>query len=159
MKRMNCFLICFAVVLFSLSPVLAGDSEKASDKPAEFKHQTLCPVMGGKIDSTAYTDIQGQRVYHCCPMCTAKIKADPDKYFEQAEKDGIVFENIQTTCPVSGETLKNKDTMIHYKGRTVYFCCPGCIPTFEKSPEKYLMVMDKAAHEEAAEDNHPHHNH
>jgi YHS domain-containing protein len=25
-----------------------------------------------------------------------------------------------------------------YKGRTYYFCAPGCTKAFEKEPEKYL---------------------
>ena len=25
-----------------------------------------------------------------------------------------------------------------YKGKTYYFCCPGCKPQFDKNPEKYI---------------------
>lgn len=162
MKRFHYMLATIALILFALSPVMAGDKDKAADKAKEYKHQTICPVMGGKIDSTAYTDIQGQRIYHCCPMCTKKIVADPDTYFEQAAEDGIVFENIQTTCPVSGEELKNKDVSVHYKGRTVYFCCEKCIPTFEKSPEKYLKALNGdsgESKESKSEKAHKKHNH
>jgi YHS domain-containing protein len=31
----------------------------------------------------------------------------------------------------------NKDIFIVYKGKKIYFCCPGCKPEFEKNPEKY----------------------
>jgi Cu+-exporting ATPase len=27
-----------------------------------------------------------------------------------------------------------------YKGRTYYFCAPGCKVAFERDPEKYLMA-------------------
>ena len=46
----------------------------------------------------------------------------------------------QTTCPVMGGAI-NKDIFIVYKGKKVYFCCPGCKPEFEKNPEKYLAKL------------------
>ncbi|MHC4546052.1 MAG: YHS domain-containing protein [Planctomycetota bacterium] len=35
----------------------------------------------------------------------------------------------------------NKDLFTVYKGKKVYFCCPGCKPEFEKNPEKYLAKL------------------
>jgi Cu(I)/Ag(I) efflux system membrane fusion protein len=46
----------------------------------------------------------------------------------------------QTTCPVMGGAI-NKDIFTEYKGKKVYFCCPGCKPEFEKNPEKYLVKL------------------
>ncbi len=42
-------------------------------------------------------------------------------------------------CPVSGETFTpdaNTKTA-QYKGKTVYFCCPGCDAKFAADPTKY----------------------
>jgi len=136
-------IITFAAAILLAVPVMAADQDSAQAAPAESHSQTVCPVMGGKIDSTQYTDIQGQRVYHCCPMCAAKLKADPDKYFKEAAAQGIVFENIQTNCPVSGKTLTEKTVYADYEGRRVYFCCPSCVPTFEKDPATYLQKLDQ----------------
>ena len=36
---------------------------------------------------------------------------------------------------VNPETAAGKSD---YKGRTYYFCCPGCKASFERDPEKYL---------------------
>jgi YHS domain-containing protein len=125
----------------------ADEAEKptATEPPKELKNQTHCPVMGGKIDSTVYTDIQGQRVYHCCPMCSATLKADPDKYFKKAAEEGVLFENIQTTCPVSGEKLKDKSVYTDYDGRRIAFCCKKCLGTFNEHPAKYLKNLDEGA--------------
>ena len=117
----------------------APEAEHA--KPVALKNQTHCPVMGGEIDSSAYTDIQGQRVYHCCPMCSKKLKADPDKYFKKAAADGILFENIQTKCPVSGEALDENAKFFDYEGRRVYVCCEKCQSEFMKDPKAYLDKM------------------
>ncbi len=98
--------------------------------------------MGGKIDSSSYTDIQGQRVYHCCGGCKARLKADPDKYFKKAAEDGVLFENIQKSCPVTG-TPVSKKSFTDYVGRRIYFCSDSCKTAFAKDPQGYLAKMDK----------------
>jgi len=42
--------------------------------------QTICPVMGGKIDRSIYTEYKGQKVYFCCAGCEKKFLANPEKY-------------------------------------------------------------------------------
>jgi len=145
MKVARIMMLIAALALAMGSLAFGDDSvkqEKKTDAPKELKPQTHCPVMGGVFDSTQYTDIQGQRVYHCCGMCSAKLKADPDKYFKQAAEQGILFENIQTTCPVSHEILDAKDTHVDYKGRRIYFCCNDCVAKFNADPQKFLSKMD-----------------
>jgi YHS domain-containing protein len=43
-------------------------------------------------------------------------------------------------CPVTGAKIASiKDAAGHstYKGKTYYFCCPGCKPMFDADPAKY----------------------
>ena len=49
----------------------------------------------------------------------------------------------QTTCPVMGGTI-NKHVYADYQGKRIYFCCAGCIETFQKDPEKYIKQMESA---------------
>lgn len=35
-----------------------------------------------------------------------------------------------------------------YKGRTYYFCAPGCKVAFEKNPEKYLKESSDEEHQD-----------
>jgi Cu(I)/Ag(I) efflux system membrane fusion protein len=51
--------------------------------------------------------------------------------------DGTVEQKL---CPVMDLAI-NKDLFTVYKGKKVYFCCPGCKPEFEKNPEKYLAKL------------------
>lgn len=127
------------------------DQKQAEKQPVELKPQTVCPVMGGVINKKIYTDIQGQRVYHCCPGCAETFKADPDKFFKKAAAEGVQFENIQTVCPVSGEPI-NKDVSTYYEGRTVYFCCQNCVEPFEKDPQAYLSKLDTAKTDQKADE-------
>lgn len=154
MRSLKHALTALALVFGLVFSAQAGDADKkpAEAAPKELKNQTHCPVMGGKIDSTVYTDIQGQRVYHCCPMCSAKLKADPDTYFKKAAEEGVLFENIQTTCPVSGEKLEDKSVYTDYEGRRVVFCCKKCRGTFNEDPAKYLKKLDEGA-DAKSEDN------
>ncbi len=43
-----------------------------------------------------------------------------------------------TTCPVTGEELTNKDIKADFYGRTVYFCCPGCLAKAQAAPASYI---------------------
>ncbi len=140
--------LCLLLVAGGLSTSgFAADSTmpaKPAAPPALHK-QTVCPVMGKSIDSSVYTDIQGQRVYFCCKGCEAKLKADPDKYFKQAAAEGVLFQNVQTTCPVSGEALADKSVYSDYEGRRVYFCCKTCQRKFADKPQEYLKKLDVPA--------------
>ena len=108
--------------------------------------QSRCPVMGGEIDSTYYTDIQGQRIYHCCNGCSTKLVADPDTYFKKAADERTLFENIQTKCPVNGKPI-DKALFVDYQGRRVYFASDKCMDKFAKDPAKYLAKLDKQTKE------------
>jgi YHS domain-containing protein len=47
----------------------------------------------------------------------------------------------QTTCPVMGGAIDKKQFADH-DGKRVYFCCPGCIGTFNKEPAKYIQKLE-----------------
>jgi YHS domain-containing protein len=143
MKRLTITVVAALLALAIASTAGAEDSKPAKSAQASKKlhAQTLCPVMGGEIDSAFYTDIQGQRVYHCCPACAAKLKADPDTYFKKAAADGVLFENIQKNCPVTGKPV-SKTHHTDYVGRRVYFCSVDCAAKFAKDPQTYLKKLD-----------------
>jgi YHS domain-containing protein len=35
----------------------------------------------------------------------------------------------------------NKELYTEYKGKKVYFCCPGCEDKFKADPEKYITKL------------------
>lgn len=45
-----------------------------------------------------------------------------------------------TTCPVMGGSV-DKNIFTMYEGKKVYFCCPGCIKSFQENPEKYADAL------------------
>jgi len=60
------------------------------DRPeaADGTEQTICPVMGGRIDKTVFTEYEGTKVYFCCPGCIAEFHKDPRKYLDKLPQFG-----------------------------------------------------------------------
>lgn len=54
---------------------------------------------------------------------------------------------VSAVCPVMGtkipDVTKASGKSV-YKGKTYYFCCAGCKPQFDKSPEKYIKQTTSA---------------
>lgn len=48
----------------------------------------------------------------------------------------------QKNCPVMGAAV-NKAVYTDYNGKRIYFCCPACIPQFEKNPERFMEKFGK----------------
>ncbi|HVN33085.1 MAG TPA: hypothetical protein VMT45_13975 [Thermoanaerobaculaceae bacterium] len=135
------------VVVLATAVVLAGAvAVLAADKPTP-KPQTTCPVTGKAIDpkTSPHVDWQGQRIYFADKAAADVLRKDPEKVFAKIAAEGVALENIQTTCPVSGESLEGGEmgppVAVSYKGRTIMFCCNMCPPKFEKEPAKYLAKL------------------
>lgn len=49
--------------------------------------QGICPVMKHKLPAKPeWTIVKGQIVYVCCPPCTKKVAAEPEKYLREVEQ-------------------------------------------------------------------------
>lgn len=86
MLRKTMLLVAVVVgLLFNGFAPAATDSGKGNP-------QTTCPVMGGKIDKTVFTDYQGKRIYFCCTGCVDDFKKNPEQYLKKLEEQGVVLE-------------------------------------------------------------------
>ena len=140
MPRKFFVLLVAAVVLAGAVAVMAAD--KVAPKP-----QTTCPVTGQAIDpkTSPHVDWQGQRIYFADKAAADVFRKDPEKVFARIAAEGVTLENIQTTCPVSDESLEGGEmgppVALSYKGRMIMFCCNMCPPRFEKEPARYLAKL------------------
>ena len=57
--------------------------------------QTKCPVQGGDINKSLYADVDGKRIYVCCPGCIDTIKKNPQKYIKDLEAQGITLDKAK----------------------------------------------------------------
>jgi YHS domain-containing protein len=46
----------------------------------------------------------------------------------------------QKNCPIMDNPI-NKTLFVEYKGKKVYFCCPGCEDKFNAEPEKFVAKL------------------
>lgn len=54
-------------------------------------------------------------------------------------------------CPVTGDKIASAAKAAGhstFKGKTYYFCCPGCKPRFDKEPAKFVKNSAKGKFEE-----------
>jgi YHS domain-containing protein len=86
MRILKMLLLALVLGLLAVGPALAAD---------EAKPQTVCPVLGGKVNKQVYMDYQGKRVYFCCQGCDAQFRKDPEKYMKKLQEQGITLEQ----CP------------------------------------------------------------
>ena len=86
----------------SLGMAIHAEEKQPTTEQPEVKKQTTCPVMGGRINQKQFVDVKGKRIYVCCAGCIGQIKADPDKYIQQMEAEGVTPEN----APAPKETEK-----------------------------------------------------
>ena len=68
--------------------------------------QTLCPIMGGKINKAQYVDVEGYRIYVCCKGCIDVIKADSKKVINQMKAEGVDLEKTPKLDAKSGASKK-----------------------------------------------------
>ncbi len=73
--------------------------------------QKTCPVMGGEIDKQVYTDYTpdsgaAKRVYFCCEGCVATFNANPEKYVEKLENEGVTLEDAPQSASEASASEK-----------------------------------------------------
>jgi YHS domain-containing protein len=75
--------------------------------------QTICPVMGGKINKEIYADYQGKRIYFCCAACPSQFNEDPEKYLAKMKATGVEPEVVPAAtgdaAPVENAGHDNHD--------------------------------------------------
>jgi YHS domain-containing protein len=82
-----------------------------------------------------------------CVLCVALalaavgILAGCDQKGAKEEGPAAPTAQAQTTCPVMGGKI-DKTIFADYEGKRVYFCCPDCVKTFNKEPQKYVKKLE-----------------
>lgn len=91
--------ILTVAVMVMMSAVCLTAQEVKKTAPAEKPaavvapaRQTVCPVMGGKVNREIFVDVAGKRIYLCCAGCADPIRKDPQKYLQKMADAGVVPE-------------------------------------------------------------------
>jgi YHS domain-containing protein len=100
--------------------------------------QVLCPVTGKPVNPQISTLWNGERIYFATPEAKAAFEEQPQRYAGKL-KDCYTF---QTVCPCGYGEIR-PDVSLEYKGRTLYFCCPGCREAFKRNPDAMMKQIDE----------------
>lgn len=127
-------------IAFSLTLILVVAMAAVADDEG---NQTVCPIMGNKINKDVYTDYNGYRIFFCCGGCIAKFNEDPEGTLQKMADAGVTPMKLkeQSVCPVTGEKLLNKDVFVDVDGKRVYLCCQGCIAKVKEDPKTYIKKI------------------
>ncbi len=107
------------------------------DHAAEPRRQTHCPVMGGPINRDHFVEVEGYRIYVCCPGCDDAILEDPQRYIRAMREEGITPYRLQTHCPVMDLPI-DRDHYHDHDGRRIYVCCPGCLDEVRERADEII---------------------
>jgi YHS domain-containing protein len=67
-------------MIFSICLTLFASFAQVQEQPVP-PENTVCPVLGQKVDEKSSTVVVKGRTYRiCCPPCAPKLQKDPDKY-------------------------------------------------------------------------------
>ncbi|MGA8573015.1 MAG: YHS domain-containing protein [Desulfobaccales bacterium] len=97
MKRMiiSMFLALLLAFASAGAVLAAGATQGLPDKSGRGQtgaQESVCPVLGNRINKNIYTDYQGQRIYFCCPGCIEVFKKNPEAYLKKMQEQGVVPE-------------------------------------------------------------------
>jgi len=103
----------------------ASDAAKAPAVTVPTFANASCPIMAKKASLKLFVDTPSGRIYMCCIKCAKEIRADPER--ARAAAYPKVERTKNTVCPVTGETIPEKDApTITLQGYEVPLCCKGC---------------------------------
>ena len=142
-KKKNLVAVCLlAGILLAGLIVLQGCKESGSESSDEKtgEQKWTCPMHPDIIDNRPVK----------CPRCGMDLvplepekkepeKKEPGAMMDKPVKD-VILAAEQTTCPIMDAPI-NKNIFVEYKGKKIYFCCPGCEDRFKEEPEKYLAKL------------------
>ena len=137
--------IITSIVVVTSGLVAVEKAHAAHHEAKKIVRQTHCPIMKKKkINTSQSFEYDGKKIYTCCKGCLKKVTKNPGKYVGQLEAAGITLYSAQTTCPISGKELKNKNFFVDHDGKRIYYCCSGCGKTLTENIDKYLKEIETA---------------
>ncbi len=97
-------IIIAGLLTFTGVTVFGHDGDMSSDTSVttsqhtdNLKPQTICPVMGNKINKNLYVDYNGKRIYVCCKSCIDIVKKSPEKYLKILESENVKIAEIPSS--------------------------------------------------------------
>ena len=94
----------------------------------------------------------------CSMLLTPVAMAGPDhgSMDHQAQADANDGKPVNAMCPIGKEPVEDDGGRTEYKGKTIGFCCPGCIEKFEAWDEakkdEFVAMSMMSSHQDSPDD-------
>jgi len=132
---------------FEAEPGDYADGVRAQwERLRPLRTQVRCPVSGGLLDQRYFVEGRDERIYFSSAEARDAWQKEPQRFTGQLQSCYV----FQTLC-TCGHGEIDPTVAAEFKGRTIYFCCPGCRAAFEREPARFLKQLDEqmAANEKA----------
>jgi P-type Cu+ transporter len=113
-----------------------GEPMHTSNHVTAGVHDPVCGMTVDPSTAPAKSDYRGRTLYFCNPGCKETFDANPEAYTDEAESGHSAIEVLDPVCGMTVDP-STAPARSDYRGRTFYFCNPGCKAKFDANPEAY----------------------
>lgn len=99
-----------------------------------------CPLCGMDIREVTVEKAKERLIKRGFKVSETELKAVNEKKNNASETKLAIWNQV---CPVTGEDVDSDTPTVVYQGKTIGFCCSGCIKKFQKDPEKYMKNLSE----------------
>ncbi|MBN1130187.1 MAG: hypothetical protein JXA71_14440 [Chitinispirillaceae bacterium] len=137
---------------------MVDDSAEIKGVPGQL--QSVDVLSGNRLNKSVFKDINGKRIYFCCPICKENFEQRQEYHLAAVKKKGILLadttpsnrlEDIiqgstgipQSVDVVSGKPINQYVFTDLKNGKRLYHCCTVCRDSFYIHQDEYLDAIKK----------------
>ncbi|MCX6173882.1 MAG: YHS domain-containing protein [Ignavibacteriales bacterium] len=99
-----------------------------------------CPLCGMDIKEVTIEKAKEKLLKRGFKVSETELKENPGTVNKSTDTKLSIWNKV---CPVTGEDVDTDTPTEVYQGKTIGFCCSGCIKKFKKDPEKYMKNLSE----------------
>jgi len=99
-----------------------------------------CPLCGMDIKEVPIEKAKEKLLKRGFKISESEMKDNSSDKKESAEATVAIWNKV---CPITGEDVDSDTETVVFHGKTIGFCCSGCIKKFNKDPEKFMKNLSE----------------
>jgi hypothetical protein len=101
---------------------------------------STCAIMGKKVSTRLFVDIEYGRMYVCCKSCNKKIQRDPHGTYKTAYP--VTKPAGNQTCPISGKPIGDSKQTVLLQGHEIALCSADCVAKAQADAQVTLAKVN-----------------
>lgn len=99
-----------------------------------------CPECGMDLREVSIADAKTKLLKRGFEVKGTNVKENLKSDVKNSDVKLAIWNKV---CPVTGEDVDSEIATEIFQGKTIGFCCPGCIKKFKKDPEKFIKNLSE----------------